>query len=130
MRKTIELEISNKRAKEIFYHLTGLTGNDCAGVWFEGSLVDEFAVGMKDNQNWKINMQSGRPILARKYVYAYEKLPNCYEKHLNRRSSRLVLVLTDSEKKFKDFCESRFTEDENLNEVDWEDFCYDCGMEM
>lgn len=123
MRKTIEMEISNEEARQLFYKLTGLIGNDCAGVWFDGNLVDEFAVGMKDNQDWKINQPTGRPILARKYVYAYEKYLNCW-------SSELVLVLTDSEKKFKDFCQSRFDEDDNLNELDWEDFCYDCGMEI
>ena len=122
MRKTIEMEISNEDARELFYHLTGLTG-EFAGVWFTGALVDEFAVGMKDNQNWKINTKTGRPILARKYVYAYEKYVNCW-------SSQLVLVLTDSEKRFKDFCQSRFDEDEDFNELDWEDFCFDCGIEM
>lgn len=122
-RKTVELEVSNEQARQLFYKLTGLIGNDCAGVWFDGNLVDEFAVGMKDNQNWKINQPTGRPILARKYVYAYEKYVNCW-------TSQLVLVLTDSEKKFKEFCQSRFDEDENLNELDWEDFCYDCGMEI
>lgn len=122
-RKTVELEVSNEQARQLFYKLTGLIGNDCAGVWFDGNLVDEFAVGMKDNQDWKINQPTGRPILARKYVYAYEKYVNCW-------TSQLVLVLTDSEKKFKEFCQSRFDEDENLNELDWEDFCYDCGMEI
>lgn len=122
-RKTVELKVSNEQAGQLFYKLTGLVGNDCAGVWFDGNLVDEFAVGMKDNQNWKINQPTGRPILARKYVYAYEKYVNCW-------TSQLILVLTDSEKKFKEFCQSRFDEDENLNELDWEDFCYDCGMEI
>ena len=123
MRQTIEMEISNEDARELFYHLTGLTGNEFAGVWFTGSLVDEFAVSMKNNQEWKINSGAGRPILARKYVYAYEKYVNCW-------SSKLILVLTDSEKRFKDFCESRFEEDGDLNEIDWEDFCFDCGIEM
>lgn len=122
-RKTVELEVSNEQARQLFYKLTGLIGNDCAGVWFDGNLVDEFAVGMKDNQDWKINQPTGRPILSRKYVYAYEKYINCW-------TSQLVLVLTDNEKKFKSFCQSRFDEDDNLNEADWEDFCYDCGMEI
>lgn len=121
-RKTMEIKISNEQAQKLFNSLTNLTGNEFAGVWFPGSLCDEFAVGMKDNTNWKINVKTGRPILGRKYVYAYEKYLNCW-------SSELVLVLTDSEKNFKKFIKSRFEEDENFNELDFEGFCYDCGIE-
>lgn len=123
MRKTVELSITNEKASELFNFLTGLTGNEFSGKWFDGSLVDEFAIGMNDNQNWKLNMKTGRPILARKYVFAYEKYLNCW-------NSELILVLTDSEKKFKDFVKSRFKNDENLNEIDFEDFCYDCGLKF
>lgn len=122
VRKTVEIKISNEQASKLYDNLITLTGNEFAGRWFEGSLVDEFAV-MVDNQNWKINLTKGRPILARKYVYTYEKYLNCW-------SSELILVLTDSEKKFKKFIESRFENDENINELDFENFCYDCGLKI
>lgn len=115
-RKDIELEILNEQAEKIYSALLEKSGNEFAGRWFDGSLEDEFAVVMTDNQNWRINMSSGRPILARKYVYAYEKYLNCW-------SSELKLVLTDNKNRFKDFLKSRFNDDEDL-----EDFCYESGL--
>ena len=120
-RKTVEISITNEQASQLYKNLIALTGNEFSGRWFEGSLVDEFAIGMNDNQDWKINLKSGRPILGRKYVYAYEKYLNCW-------SSELILVLTDSERRFRKFVKSRFENDENLNDLDFEDFCYDCGL--
>ena len=122
-RKDIEMEITNDQAEKLFNDLLKKSENEFAGRWFQGCIVDEFAVSMVDNQDWQIRMHFGRPILARKYVYAREQYLNCW-------SSKLVLVLTDSEKKFKSFCESRFEEDEDLSEIDWEDFCFDCGLKL
>lgn len=72
--------------------------------------------------DWKIKLSSGRPILARKYVYAREEYVNCW-------SSRLVLILTDSKKEFLNFVKSRFEQDDNLDELDFKDFCFESGLE-
>lgn len=120
-RKTMEINITNKQAEKLYNSLINLAGSEFSGRWFEGSLVDEFAIGMTDCEDWKINLKKGRPILARKFVYAYEK-------YLNSGSSELILVLTDNEQKFKNFVKSRFENDEDLNEIDLEDFLYDCGL--
>ena len=121
MRKTIELEISNEQAEKLFNDLLKKSENAFAGRWFTGCLLDEFAVVMVDSQNWKINLTKGRPILARKYVYVYEKYLNCW-------SSELRIVLTDNEEKFLSFVKSRFENDENLDDLDYEDFCYEAGL--
>ena len=121
MRKTIELEISNEQAEKLFNDLLKKSENAFAGRWFTGCLLDEFAVVMVDSQNWKINLTKGRPILARKYVYVYEKYLNCW-------SSELILVLTDSKKEFLEFIKSRFNNDENLDELDYKDFLYENGL--
>ena len=122
MRKDVELKISSKQAKQFYNRFTALTGNEFSGRWFQGSLLDEFAISMVDNQSWQIPLKKGRPILARKYVYTYEKF-------LTNWSSELILVLTDNENKFKNFIKSRFDNDENLNSLDLENFIYDCGLE-
>lgn len=97
------------------------SGNEFACRWFEGSLSDEFAVVMVDNQDWKINMSIGRPILARKYVYVYEKYLNCW-------SSELRIVLTDDKEKFTNFVKSRFENLDESDELDFENFCYESGL--
>lgn len=122
MRKDVELKITSKQAEQFYNRFTALTGNEFSGRWFQGSLLDEFAVSMVDCQDWQIPLKKGRPILARKYVYAYEK-------YLTSWSSELILVLTDNENKFKKFIKSRFDNDEDLNEIDLENFIYDCGLE-
>ena len=119
-RKTMEIEITNEQASKLFTSLINLTGNEFAGRWFAGSLMDEFAIGVGTG-DWKFRAVKGRPILGRKYVYAYEKYLNCW-------SSELILVLTDSESKFKSFVKSRFENDENLDEIDLENFMCDCGL--
>ena len=120
-RKTIELEITSEQTTELYNSLLEKSG-EFSGRWFDGCLMDEFAVSMVDNQDWKINLSKGRPILARKYVYAYEKYLNCW-------SSKLVLVLTDDKEKFKEFCKSRFEEAGDLDGLDFEDFCWECGLD-
>ena len=120
-RKTIELSITSEQAKESYETLIKWAGNELAGRWFEGSLSDEFAVVMVDNQDWKINMSTGRPILARKYVYAYEKYLNCW-------SSELRIVLTDNKEKFTNFVKSRFENLDESDELDFENFCYESGL--
>ena len=120
-RKTIELSITSEQAKESYETLLKWSGNEFAGRWFEGSLSDEFAVVMVDNQDWKINMSIGRPILARKYVYVYEKYLNCW-------SSELRIVLTDDKEKFTNFVKSRFENLDESDELDFENFCYESGL--
>lgn len=110
-RKTVEMEITSEQAEKLFNNLLEKSG-EFSGRWFEGSLMDEFAM-VVDNQDWQIKLSSGRPILARKYVYAREEYINCW-------SSRLVLVLTDSKKEFLNFVKSRFNNDENLDELDFD----------
>lgn len=122
-RKTIELSITSEQAEELYETLLKWSGNEFAGRWFEGSLLDEFAVVMVDNQDWKINMSTGRPILARKYVYVYEKYLNCW-------SSELRIVLTDDKEKFTNFVKSRFENlDELDGELDFQNFCYESGLD-
>lgn len=120
MRKNVEISITNEQAEKLFTSLINLNGNEFSGRWFEGSLVDEFAIGVGSN-NWKFKSVKGRPVLGRKYVYAREEFVNCW-------TSRLVLVLTDNENKFKNFVESRFERDEELDSIDLENFLYDCGL--
>ena len=120
-RKTIELSITSGQAKESYETLIKWSGNESAGRWFEGSLSDEFAVVMVDNQDWKINMSTGRPILARKYVYVYEKYLSCW-------SSELRIVLTDNKEKFANFVKSRFENLDESDELDFENFCYESGL--
>ena len=122
MRKTVEIKISSKQEEQFYNRFTALTGNEFSGRWFQGSLLDEFAVSMIDNQEWQIPLKKGRPILARKYVYVYER-------YLTNWSSELILVMTDNENKFKKFIQSRFESDQDLNEIDLENFFYDCGLE-
>ena len=122
MRKDVELKITSKQEKEFYNKFTALTGNEFSGRWFQGSLLDEFAVSMVDNQEWQIPLKKGRPILARKYVYVYER-------YLTSWSSELILVMTDNRKKFENFIRSRFEDNESLNEIDLENFIYDCGLE-
>lgn len=93
MRKTIELEITNDQATELFNTLLEKSGGESAG----------------------------RPVLARKYVYAYEKYLNCW-------SSKLVLVLTDNKEKFLSFVESRFENARDLDELDFEDFLFEARL--
>lgn len=121
MRKDIELEVTNEQAEQIYNTLLEKSGNEFAGRWFQGCLMDEFAM-VVDNQDWQIKLSSGRPILARKYVYAREEYINCW-------SSRLVLVLTDSKKEFLNFVKSRFEQDDELDEMDFNDFCFESGLE-
>lgn len=121
-RKDVELEISSERAEEFYSDLLKWSSNEFAGRWFEGSMLDEFAVVMNSSQDWKINLSKGRPILARKYVYAYEKYLNCW-------SSELKLVLTDNKKKFMDFVKSRFDDSEDFDDLDYENFCYESGLD-
>lgn len=125
MRKTredVELEISRERAEELYNDLLECSGDELVGRWFEGSLLDEFAVVMTSSQDWKINLSKGRPILARKYVYVYEKYLNCW-------SSELRLVLTDNMEKFTAFVKSRFSRVEDLDNLDYEEFCYEAGLD-
>lgn len=121
-RKDVELEISSERAEELYSDLLKWSGNEFAGRWFEGSLLDEFAVVMTSSQDWKINLSKGRPILARKYVYVYEK-------YLNSWSSELRLALTDNKDKFLEFVKSRFNDGEDLDDLDYENFCYEAGLD-
>lgn len=120
-RKDVELEISSERAEELYSDLLKWSGNEFAGRWFEGSLLDEFAVVMTSSQDWKINLSKGRPILARKYVYIKEVYLNCW-------SSELILVMTDNKKKFVDFVKSRFTNSEDFDVTGYENFCYESGL--
>lgn len=115
-RKDVELEISSSQADQLYSDLLKSTGNEFAGQMFEGSLLDEYAIVMTNNQDWQINMAKGRPILARKYVYIEEK-------YLNHWSSKLILVLTDNKKEFEGFCKSRF-----VNESNYDEFCYESGL--
>lgn len=115
-RKDVELEISSEKAEQLFRDLIYWSGNDLAGVMFEGSLLDEYAIVMTDNQDWKINLGKGRPILARKYVYIKEQ-------YVNEWSSKNILVLTDNKKKFIEFCKSRFA-----NELKFDEFVIDSGL--
>lgn len=115
-RKDVELEISSEKAEKLYNDLLKWSGNEFAGFMFEGSLLDEYAVVMTGNENWKINMSKGRPILARKYVYIEEK-------YLNSWSSKLVLVLTDNKSKFEEFCKSRF-----INNSNFEEYAIDSGL--
>lgn len=121
-REDVELEISRERAEELYNDLLECSGDEFVGRWFEGSLLDEFAVVMTSSQDWKINMSSSRPILARKYVYTYEKYLNCW-------SSELRLVLTDNKEKFLEFVKSRFSIGEDLDNLDYENFCYEAGLD-
>ena len=120
-RKDIELSITSEQASKMYNDLVKWSGNEFAGRWFYGALQDEFAVVMTNNQNWKINMTKGRPILARKYVYVYEKYINCW-------SSELRVVLTDNKEKFTNFVKSRFANSEDLDLTDYNDFCYESGL--
>lgn len=115
-RKDIELEITYEKAEKLYNDLLKLSGNEFAGQMFEGSLLDEYAIVMTNNQDWKINMVKGRPILARKYVYIEEK-------YINHWSSKNVLVLTDNKKEFEEFLKSRF-----INESNYDEFCYESGL--
>lgn len=115
-RKDVELEISSERAEELYSDLLKWSGNEFAGFMFEGSLLDEYAVVMVDNLDWKINLTKGRPILARKYVYIKEE-------YINEWSSKNILVLTDSKKEFEEFCKSRF-----INKQNFEDYAIDSGL--
>lgn len=120
-RKDIEIKISMEKSEKLYSDLLKLSGNEFAGRWFEGSMLDEFAVVMTGNQNWKINLSKGRPILARKYVYIKEVYLNCW-------SSELILVMTDNKDKFLDFVKSRFTNSEDFDVTDYENFCYESGL--
>ena len=120
-RKDIEMEITNDQAEKLFNDLLKKSEDEFAGRWFQGCIVDEFAVSMVDNQDWQIRMNFGRPILARKYVYAREQYLNCW-------SSKLVLILTDNKEKFLEFVKSRFENDENLDLLDFENFCCESGL--
>lgn len=119
-RKTLKMEISNDQANKIYSSLINLTGNEFAGQWFQGSLMDEFAIGV-GSSDWKFKSVKGRPILGRKYVYAREEYVNCW-------ASRLVLTLTDNKEEFLNFVKSRFDNEENYDEIDFNDFCYNCGL--
>lgn len=119
-RKNIEMEITNEQAEKLFNDLLKKSG-EFSGRWFPGSLMDEFAI-VPDNQDWQIKTSSGRPFLARKYVYAREVYLNCC-------SSKLVLILTDNEKEFLDFVKSRFEKDDDLDELDYEEFIYENGLD-
>ena len=115
-RKDVELEISSEQAEKLYNDLLEWSGNEFAGFMFEGSLLDEYAIVMANNQDWKISMAKGRPILARKYVYIEEKF-------LNHWSSKNVIVLTDDKNRFEEFLKSRF-----INESNFENFCYESGL--
>ena len=116
-RKDVELEISMEEAEKLYNDLLKISGGEFAGFVFEGSLLDEYAVVMTGNQVWKIHLSKGRPILARKYVYIEEKHVDCW-------TSKNVLVLTDDKSRFEGFLKSRF-----VNKSDFEDFCYESGLE-
>ena len=120
-RKDVEIEISMKKAEKLYNDLRKLSGNEFAGFMFGGSLLDEYAVVMTGNQNWKINLSKGRPVLARKYVFVREEYVNCW-------TSKNVLVLTDNKNKFEEFCKSRFANSEDLDVTDYENFCYESGL--
>lgn len=115
-RKDFEIEISYEQADKLYKDLVELSGNEFSGFMFEGSLLDEYAIVMTGNQNWKINLTKGRPVLARKYVFIREE-------YVNEWTSKNVLVLTDNKNKFEEFCKSRF-----INESNFEDFCYESGL--
>lgn len=115
-RKDFEIEITYEKAEKLYNDLLKWSGNEFAGFMFEGSLLDEYAVVMTGNQNWKINLTKGRPILARKYVYIEEKYVNCW-------TSKNVLVLTDNKNRFEEFLKSRF-----INESNYDEFCYESGL--
>ena len=115
-RKDVEFEITYEKADKLYNDLVKLSGNDLAGVMFEGALLDEYAVVMTGNQNWKISITKGRPVLARKYVYIEERYVNCW-------TSKNVLILTDDKSKFEEFCKSRF-----INESNYDEFCYESGL--
>lgn len=115
-RKDFEIEITYEQAEKLYGDLLEWSSNEFAGQMFEGSLLDEYAVVMTGNQNWKINLTKGRPILARKYVYIEEKYVNCW-------TSKNVLVLTDNKNRFEEFLKSRF-----INEYNFENFCYESGL--
>lgn len=120
-RKDIEFEISSEKAKKMYDDLLKWSGNEFAGFMFGGSLLDEYAIVMTGNQDWQINLPKGRPILARKYVYIKEIYLNCW-------SSKLVLVFTDNKKEFTSFVKSRFANSEDLDLTDYNDFCYESGL--
>ncbi|AZA17292.1 MAG: hypothetical protein HOU59_gp27 (endogenous virus) [Lactobacillus phage ViSo-2018a] len=120
-RKDIELTINNEQADQLYKDLVKWTGGEFVGQRFEGSLMDEFAF-VVNNTDWKIKMSSGRPILGRKYVFVKEKYLNCW-------ASELVLVLTDNKEKFMNFLKSRFNNDEDLDDLDYENFCYESGLD-
>lgn len=120
VKKNIQLEISNDQATELYNYLVDLSGDEFAGRCFTGSLMDEFAI-VPSKQDWQIKMLIGRPILARKYVYAREQYVNCW-------TSKLVLTLTDNEKEFLDFVRTRFENDEELDKLDFDEFRWECGL--
>ena len=120
-RKDVEIEISMEKAEKLYNDLLKLSGNEFAGFMFEWALLDEYAVVMTGNQNWKINLSKGRPVLARKYVFIREEYVNCW-------ASKNVLVLTDNKNKFEDFLKSRFANSEDLDVMDYENFCYESGL--
>ena len=115
-RKDVEFEISYEKAEKLYSDLLKWSGDEFAGVMFEGVLLDEYAVVMTDNQDWKITLTKGHPVLARKYVYIEEKYVNCW-------SSKNVLILTDDKRRFEEFCKSRF-----INESNYDEFCYESGL--
>lgn len=115
-RKDFEIEIDYKQAEKLYNDLVKWSSNEFAGQMFEGSLLDEYAVVMTGNQDWKINLSKGRPVLARKYVFIREEYVNCW-------TSKNVLVLTDNKKEFEEFLKSRF-----INESNYDDFCYESGL--
>lgn len=115
-RKDFEIEIDYKQAEKLYNDLVKWSSSEFAGQMFEGSLLDEYAVVMTGNQDWKINLSKGRPVLARKYVFIREEYVNCW-------TSKNVLVLTDNKKEFEEFLKSRF-----INESNYDDFCYESGL--
>ena len=120
-RKDVEIEISMEKAEKLYDDLLKLSGNEFAGFMFEGSLLDEYAVVMTGNQKWKINLSKGRPVLARKYVFIREEYVNCW-------TSKNVLVLTDNKKEFTNFVKTRFVNSEDLDLTDYNNFCYESGL--
>ena len=115
-RKDVEIEISYEKADQLYSDLLKWSGNEFAGVMFEGVLLDEYAVVMTDNQDWKINLSKGRPVLARKYVYIEERYVNCW-------TSKNILVLTDNKNKLEKFLKSRFDDNQ-----EFDDFCDESGL--
>ena len=115
-RKDVEFEITYEKADKLYNDLVKLSGNDLAGFMFEGALLDEYAVVMTGNQEWKISITKGRPVLARKYVYIEERYVNCW-------TSKNVLILTDNKNKLEKFLKSRF-----INESNYDEFCYESGL--